>query len=314
MKPLVIARNTDKMPREEWLAIRRQYLGASDAAAVCGENRWRSPLAVWLDKVGQAAETEVSEAMEWGIELEEPIARRFAARTGFTVRRSNVMLRHPEYDFMACNLDRWVREVEGGPWGVLEIKNTGEYQAGEWQDEAAPTMYVLQLQHQLAVTGADYGYLAPLIGGQRLRSVRIERDDRLIANLIKIERDFWGLVKRKTPPPIDDSPDAAKVLKWLYPRGEGTTVTIDEDLFNKLAAARAAVADAERVARGYENRVKDILKTADYAVVSGNPKPVVSWRTSTSHVLDTTALEVEQPEIYQRYLKERVSRRFLLKG
>jgi putative phage-type endonuclease len=313
MKPIVVARDTDKMGRAEWLEIRRRYIGASDAAAVCGENPYRSPLAVWLDKVGQSPEIEPSEAMEFGLELEEPIARRFAAKTGFKVRRSHVMLRHAVHEFMACNLDRWVRETPDGPWGPAEIKNISERMAWEWEDGAAPALYVLQLQHQICVTDTAFGYLVPLIGGNRMRPVRIERDDRLISNLIRLEAAFWQRVIKHQPPPIDDSVDAQRVLKFLYPRGEGTTVTIDEDLFNKLAAARAAVADAERVARGYENQVKDILKTADYAVVSGNPKPVVSWKSTTTHFFDTTGFEIEQPEMYRKYLKERASRRFLLR-
>jgi len=44
---------TDNLDRDEWLSFRKQGIGGSDASAVCGLSRRKSPMAVWLDKTGQ---------------------------------------------------------------------------------------------------------------------------------------------------------------------------------------------------------------------------------------------------------------------
>jgi putative phage-type endonuclease len=313
VKPRILATNVDAMTRDEWLEVRRKGIGGSDAAAVCGENPWRSPLAVWLSKVGQAKESETTEAMEMGNILEDPIAKHFANKTGYKIKRSNVVLQHPVYDFMVANVDRFVQEEDGGEWGVLEVKNVGEYRAGDWADGAIPVYYMLQVQHYMAVTGASYSWLCPLIGGNKLAPVKVERNDRLIANLIKIERDFWNLVVTKQPPKIDDSEDAKKILSFLYPQSEKITVVIEESLYLGLKAARQKVIDAEQEARGYENTIKDLLKDAEAAVVPGYDKPVATWKTSITKRLDVSAFEQAEPEIAQKYYKESPSRRFLVK-
>ena len=223
MKPIVINVNKETDPAA-WLELRRSGIGGSDVAAICGLNPWRGPLSVWLSKMGQAPEIEQNEAMEIGEFMEDAIANLFAKRTGYKIKVSGVVLRHPEYPFMLANIDRWV-EDETGQTGVLEVKNVGERMAKHWADDAVPDYYQVQVQHYLAVTDAPYAWIAPLIGGNRLAPVRIERNDAVIDWLIEIEGQFWKLVETNTAPPIDESDDAEKVLKYLYPSAEaGTTV------------------------------------------------------------------------------------------
>ena len=39
--------------REEWLALRRGYIGGSDAAAVVGLSPYVTPYQVWAEKTGK---------------------------------------------------------------------------------------------------------------------------------------------------------------------------------------------------------------------------------------------------------------------
>jgi len=48
---VTLAKTLD-MPREQWLELRRQGIGGSDAAAILGMNPWKSPMDVWLEKTG----------------------------------------------------------------------------------------------------------------------------------------------------------------------------------------------------------------------------------------------------------------------
>jgi len=237
----------------------------------------------------------------------------FSRRTQFKTKRCNYILQHPEHDFMLANLDRLVKDDDEEGWGVLEVKNVGEYRKADWEDGAVPEYYMIQVQHYMAVTGASYAWLAPLIGGNRMNPVKVMRDDRLIASLIKIERDFWHLVETRTPPPLDDSVDASKVLKHIYPTSTQASVTVDESLITRLRAAKNRVTDAEKEVRGLENQLKEQMKEAEAAYIPGNPKPAITWRGSTTKKLDVAALEAAEPELCVKYMREVPMRRFLVK-
>lgn len=311
-KAKVLARDVDKMTRAEWLEIRRKGIGGSDAAAICGLNPWRGPLAVYLSKIGAAPETKTTEAMEWGTELEDVIAKHFARKTGYKVQRCRYVLQHPDYPWMLANVDRFVKDDEETEWGVLEIKNVGAHMAADWQ-EGVPDYYNVQVQHYMAVTGLSYAWIAPLIGGTRMQPVKVERSDGLIRSLIKIEREFWERVQKRVPPPIDDSPEATAVLRALYPQSQKVTVEIDPTLYEQLKAAKERLEQAEREVRGLENRIKEIMKDAEAAVIPGNPKPVITWRGSEVRRLDVQRMQEAEPELCAKYLVTSTTRRFLVR-
>ena len=60
--PAKVLVSTENMPYEEWLEYRKQGIGGSDASVVCGINRYKSPVELWLDKTGQLPHQEAGEA------------------------------------------------------------------------------------------------------------------------------------------------------------------------------------------------------------------------------------------------------------
>ena len=48
-----ILASTENMPYADWLELRKLGIGGSDASVVCGINRYKSPVELWLDKTGQ---------------------------------------------------------------------------------------------------------------------------------------------------------------------------------------------------------------------------------------------------------------------
>jgi putative phage-type endonuclease len=204
--------------RDAWLDARRTGIGASDAAAVLGVSPWRGPLQVYCEKLQIAEPDPVEvEAMEWGLALETPIAARYQRETGRTVIDPGLFTIHrsPEHPFMLATVDRFIETPDRGR-GVLEIKTTGGYR-GEW-DTDAPLPYQIQILHQMAVTGVQWGSLAVLVGGQKFLWLDVERNDEFIAALVEREREFWDRVERRDPPSPDASESCRELLKRLYPR------------------------------------------------------------------------------------------------
>lgn len=312
MAAVVLAR-TAGMSRQEWLQLRTQGIGGSDAAAIAGLNPWKSPMAVYLEKVGEVrGDDEESEAAYWGTTLEDVVAREFSRRTGLRVRRRNAILRSVEHPFMIANLDR----VVVGDQVPLECKTTGERNAGEWADGRVPDHYLVQAQHYLAVTGAPYAYIAVLIGGQRFLYQRIERDDELISYLVKIERDFWeNHVIPRVPPPVDGSQASADLLDMLYPasRAELREIQLPPDAEALIALYEAAKAEEKAAAQRRqeaENKLKALLGEHQVGVIGDR---LVKWQVITSTRVDTQRLKAAFPDVYAAVAKETTYRRFEVK-
>ncbi len=97
-------------------------IGGSDAAAVCGLNPYKSPVDVYLEKVGAAAPVDETERMFWGNKLEDVVADVYSDRTGRKVRRRNRTCRHRDCSRHGRECSRFVRTGIGSacsrppPW------------------------------------------------------------------------------------------------------------------------------------------------------------------------------------------------------
>ena len=52
-KPALRLVRTQELNREQWLQVRQQGIGSSDAAAAVGLNPYKSALELWLEKTGR---------------------------------------------------------------------------------------------------------------------------------------------------------------------------------------------------------------------------------------------------------------------
>jgi putative phage-type endonuclease len=314
--------NTAGIDRDEWLAWRRQGLGASDAAAVLGQDPWTSPWVLYLDKRGELPDdTDDNEAMRFGVLLEDVVATEVGRRTVLEVRRRNAILQHAKHDWMVCNPDRLLRDPTRGEQlaeplalpepadlgqGLLEIKTTSAYNAADWRDGHAPLHYHLQVQHGLAVTDLTWGVLACLVGGQQLVIRWIERDDELIDFLIEHEYEFWRTnVIGGKPPPIDAHPATTDALKRLYPESDPDKFVFADANLEKALADYHKARKQEKVAgkdkEHAANRLRASLGDAEAAYrldqTPGDDKPVVTLKPQVRRRVDTKALRRDWPDI-----------------
>src|SRR5689334_10559418 len=91
--------------RPEWLAWRREGIGASDAATVADLNPFNTRPALYLDKIGLLDDGELTEPQFWGLRHERTIAEVFEERTGLIVRDAQLCVFDREYPHRRCTLD-----------------------------------------------------------------------------------------------------------------------------------------------------------------------------------------------------------------
>lgn len=309
----------DAEDHEKWLEARALGIGGSDAAVIMGMNPYKSPYQLWLEKTGQAEAPDLSDNqyVYWGTKNEANIADWFQEETGKKVKRLGT-LQSREYPFMLANVDRTVVGENAG----LEIKTAGVSQYRKWKDDEIPDAYYCQCLHYMAVTGADYWYIAVLLGGNEAKWKRIERNEEDIQHLIMAETDFWKLVETRTPPPVDGSDSCAAALSAQYKGGDPNySIILPPDIDGVIASLEddKAIMDAlKKQITEKENRLKALLGNAEEGTTDHYR---VLWKTQAGRSsVPLAKIKKQTPDIYQ-LLEEKgcitigkPSRRFSIKA
>lgn len=287
--------------REEWKALRKQYIGGSDAAGVVGMNPFASAFSLWAEKVGKVPEFEGNLATEVGTFLEEFVAKKFERETGKTVRRCNLSFVNDAYPWAIANVDRLVVGEDAG----LEIKTTSELNMKKFKNGEYPGNYYCQCVHYLAVTGKARWYLAVLIGNREFLTFTIERDEDEIKALMDAEKDFWCnyVLARKTPP-ADGHSATSETIKKLF--GEEAGDSIDLSGFADILQQRKAVNEQIRRLKedldGIDNRVKVAMGSAAKGTCG---RFSVSWKLQNTSGLDRDKIKADFPEIdFSKYASQ----------
>lgn len=320
-RPALRLVGTKQLPREDWLAVRKQGIGSSDAAAAVGLNPYKSQLELWMEKTGRDEslpkldpQDEESPAY-WGNVLEPIVAWHYSKRSGNRVRRINAVLQHPDpkLPWMLANIDREVFGADDVQ--ILECKTAGINGARLW-NEGVPEYVQLQVMHQLAVTGKQAADVAVLLGGQHLEIHRIERDESMIARLIDLERLFWDYVVSDTPPPADGTESAEAALRCLYPEDNGQTLDFSQHpelatTYRELKAVRQSIAQQETREAQLKQSLQQAMGEASRAEFA---EGYISWKKPKDSIgLDVERMLKDKPYLQARYPKIKTgSRRFLI--
>ena len=310
MTAVELAKTLD-MSREEWLELRKKGIGGSDAAAIVGLDRYRSPFDVYAEKIGLKPEQPDNEAMRQGRDLEQYVAERFMEATGKKVRRRNAVLQHPEHHWMLANIDRWVVGENAG----LECKTTSVLNRAKFSQGEFPPNYYVQCMHYMAVTGAERWYLAVLVLNKAFHVFTIERDEAEINALIEAEKDFWeNHVLKQIPPAPDGSEATSEVIKHLFPEArerEEVALYGHEEKIQQYLELDARVKELTQERDAIKQELQLALADAEIGRAQGY---IVEWKNQVRQSLDTKKLKSEHAEIYEKYLKPaQTVRRFMIK-
>ena len=302
---------TAGMSNQEWLTLRKTGIGGSDAGSICGVNPFGSPMKVFYDKTSGKVEELDNEAVRQGHDLEDYVAQRFMEASGLKVRRSNFMYRSVEHPFMIADVDRLVIGEDAG----LECKTASAYNADKWKDGEIPLHYIMQCYHYMAVTGKRTWYIAAVILGREFTYRKLVWDDKLIAQLVSMEKNFWeNHVAAGVLPSPDGSDICSEVLnEYFHSARKGSTIRLDgfDEKLKRRAEIMEQIGRLQQEQNSIEQEVKLYMQDNEYAA-SDNYK--VSWSNVESTSLDSKRIREEQPDIYKTYVKQSVSRRFQIKA
>lgn len=268
MRPYeVICPDTTQLERAEWLKLRREGIGSSDAAATMEMSPWTSSYALWCDKRGLLPETEDTDRFWWGRALEPIILGRWSEQTGRKITARSIMLRSIEHPFMLCNPDGMVAD------GVVEVKTASSWAEAAW-DGTLPDNYALQGAHACAVTGMRRCYFPVLSDlGRGVVEYSVDYDEATIAALISAETEFWRRVTENDPPDPDGSESARQAILAQMERVEkGAVVELPDEAEKWIDGWQhyKGLADsAERMSESFKQRLMLELREAEVGMLDG---------------------------------------------
>lgn len=299
----------EKIDISAWLEERRSGIGGSDAGAVCGVNKYKTPYQVWEDKTGKADPIPDNAPMLWGRNLEPVIRQHYSDVTGRVVMVPDMIIRHPKHPFMLANLDGFTEDRR-----VLEVKTARSGQDwGEPGTDEIPLTYLFQMQHYMAVTGYEVADVAVLIGGQDFRLYEIPADAELQEMMIEQEAEFWKLVECSTPPEPVSYQDMVQRFKTSTEAKKVITPEISQAL-ERLRVLREGAKAIDGEEELLKVRIMAEMGEADTLTdLDGNV--LVTWKSGkATERFDTKSFQSAHPDLYRQFSKRGDSaRRFLLK-
>ncbi len=255
--------------REQWLAQRRDYVTASDVAAILGEDPRRGALAVYASKVGNF-EVEETLPMRRGRRFEAAIGDEYEDQTGRPVVGvpEHELCLHPTIPWLAATLDRKLLATEEAPdpFGVVDVGPQAVSRAraplqikmalgsaSEWKDEP-PLGYAIQVTIEMACAGSTWGALCGMVGPGPLKTFDLPRNDRFLDVALPKLEEFWLRVKRRDPPEADGLPGTSEAIRKLWADEDGSTIALDREALDMVVAL-----DGAKDRRTAEDRTADEL-------------------------------------------------------
>lgn len=267
---------------------RQSGIGGSDVAALLGLSPWKTPLQLYMEKLGLSTVTE-TQAMRLGTKWEPIIASEYTEQTGIELV-SGGFHRSKEHPFLACHLDYVGAKVKK----LVECKYVGYRTQSAWGDEGTdqiPEYYIMQVMTYMGVCGFTEADVAAFFGSQNVvRIYTVRFNQRIFDAIVKAAGEFWERVQTKNPPEESDAGIMADYIRAIYPKSEPKTMEADqlaEGYLYQLGQAQVRLREAENGLEIVSNKIKEKMQDAECLISptrgkiywkSTNPKPKVDHK------------------------------------
>lgn len=290
---------------------RTGFIGGSDVGAILGLNPWKTPLALYNEKLDPnppEIDEKKARIFRRGQIMEPYVLQMFEEETGYTVAKRNERYTDKEYPFLQAEID-----AETDLETNIEIKTCNPFNAKIWGEEKTddvPDYYLAQAMHGLMITGRSLCHFGVLIGSDDFRVYQVKRDEELIDIIRKKEIEFWEHVQNREPP----APINVNDIAMMYFRDNGNCIEASMDIMvdlDELKNIQAKIKELDTQKKGLENRIKVFM--AENSTLTFDGRNVATWKTQNSTRFDSVSFKQAEPELYKQYAKSNEVRYFRIK-
>ncbi len=181
----------------EWIEMRKNKLGASDAPVVMKVSPYKTPYQLWQEKLSLVKPQEETYPQAEG-KRKEPIAKAaLEDKLGMPLFPSVKL--HNQRSWMMASIDAMSFDQRT----IAEIKCPGKVDHESALSGQVPEKYFPQLQHQMEVCEVEQNYYFSFDGNQGVL-LKVQRDDKYIKQLLIEEEKFWECMNTFEPPELID--------------------------------------------------------------------------------------------------------------
>jgi putative phage-type endonuclease len=283
--------------REQFLLDRKKGIGGSDVAAIMGKSSWSTPLDIYNDKLNPiVVEEELDLDLKRGIRVEKYILQEYSENTNEVIETKLPPFIDKEYPFMQGNPDARIL----GKNVLVEAKST-KAPISMW-NEGIPEYYKIQVAYYAMLADAERVDIPVLFNNWTYGCFTYWRDYEFEARIKEAVINFWQnhIVKGIAP-----APTTAEELQLAYPNiYNDKTIKADENIREIVSQLQEASTKRKEL-----EKLEQRLKT-DIQVYMGDAGLLdagfckVSLKNRSANRLNTEALKIDNPAIYQSYLSE----------
>lgn len=290
----------------EQLALRKNYLGASEAAAVLGLSPFASPADIYYRKTTDADDEKPTAAMESGSRLEPVILDWAEEFLGVKLdrnlpsvidRRTGILLATPDASIPAAN-------------SGVEAKRTSLRDLwGDPGTDHIPDIYLCQVHHQMYVMGWVKVWVPVLFIGQYAESwemYEVEHDAQIQQALVEREVEWWNKHVVRRVPPGDEKP-SLDLLKRLRRTGErvilGANGVEAWEAFAALNEKRKELAKQEDEAKAGVISLLGLKDPAEEALLPDG-RLITYYSQKSAPSIDTKLLRAKWPEAFEACVQQ----------
>lgn len=292
---------------KEWLDKKSHSIGGSEISAILGLNPHMTAIDVYLSKVeGKQIENKI--VMRAGTVLEPFVAELFAEETGYNVvMPAQRLYIHKEYDYLVGSPDRFF--TKDSQAGILECKTTSI----NYDD--IPEFWHLQNMWYMGIVGSDLGSVAFLKNNRAFGFKEFDFNKELYEAMVEAAVTFWNNHILKQVPPEITEQNISEVSKIYKSHIDGLKIKASKETVS-LLNSYVAVKNIKKIVETKEEELKDhikfVLKDSE-AIIDENDNVLATWKKNKDgKTFDADLFKSENPELYNKYLKDKPGARPLL--
>lgn len=232
----------------EWLAFRKDHIGASEAPIIMGASPWKTKRELWENKLGLTEDQKSNRAMQRGIDLEPAARAKFIEVASTEV--SPAVAVSTRYPFMMASYDG----ISADGKTIVEIKCPGKADHEAALKGRIPKKYLYQLIQQMIVAGVNKINYFSYRNDDDFSLVNLELDPKMAEKLIEEEKKFWEYVTGfKDPDEEEGSKQQSEDLlmeddpEWKYISDEYKKCRKEAE---EIEAKLAVIEETEKAYRG----------------------------------------------------------------
>ncbi len=214
--------------REEWLALRKDTIGASEVAAILGVHPYMTPWELYCRKQNHGASQEETKAMRRGRLLEDDCIEILREERPEWLIQHNPM---PGGEFyrdrdagISCTPDAYVNGPQGV--GICQIKTVNEHTFREEWHDGIPTHVAIQTIQEAFLTGASWACVAAFVGMDLEPHIMdVELHSAIVIKIRDAVQEFLLRVRTNRPPEPDYARDA-DIIRARYAEDDGGEVDL----------------------------------------------------------------------------------------